>query len=59
VYSYWSGIYAYNGDLIRAYDLTENQYIYGLAYSDDHTMLNVTIVGYDDTEQIDVIDLSK
>jgi hypothetical protein len=59
VYSYWSGIYTYKGDLIRSYDLTENQFIYGLAYSDDHTKLNVTIVGDDDTEQIDVIDLSK
>jgi hypothetical protein len=58
VYAYWSDICTYNGDIIKSYDLAENQYIYQLDYSNDHTRLNVTIMCDDGTEQIDVIDLS-
>lgn len=57
VYSFWSDIYIYDGNLIKSYDLAENELIYELAYSDNNTKLNVTIVCDDGTERIDVIDL--
>jgi len=41
----------------KSYDLSENEFIYELAYSDNDTKLNVTIVCDDGTKRIDVIDL--
>ncbi len=57
VYAFWSDIYTYDGTIIRSYDLPENDLIYDLAYSDEHTKLSVTILHDDGTEQIDIIDL--
>lgn len=57
VYSFWSDVYTYDGEIIKSYDLAENEFIYDLAYSDDGTKLNVTIQCDDGTEQIDTIDL--
>lgn len=57
VYSFWSDIYTYDGNIIKSYDLSENEFIYELAYSDNNTKLNVTIVCDDGTKRIDVIDL--
>lgn len=57
VYSFWSDVYAYDGNIIRSYDLTENEFIYDLAFSDDHTALRVTIVAEDETERVDIIRL--
>ena len=57
VYAFWSDVYAYDGSVLKTYELTENEYIVDLAFSDDHTKLNVTIRGADDTEKTDIIDL--
>lgn len=57
VYSFWSDIYTYDGSIIKSYNLAENEFIYALAYSDNYTKLNVTILCDDGTEQIDIIDL--
>ena len=57
VYAFWSEIYTYDGSVLKTYDLTENEYISGLAFSDDHTKLNVTIRGEDDIEKTDIIEL--
>lgn len=57
IYSFWSDIYSYDGNIIKSYDLTEDERIYDLAFSDDHAQLIVTIVRDDGTEQIDTVDL--
>ena len=57
VYAFWSDIYTYDGKIIKSYDLADGNYIYDLAYSDNHTKLKVTILCDDGTEQIDIIDL--
>ena len=57
VYSFWSDVYTYDGEIIKSYDLAGNAFIYDLTYSDNHSKLNVTILCDDGTEQIDIIDL--
>ena len=57
VYSFWSDVYTYDGEIIKSYDLDGNAFIYDLTYSDDHSKLNVTILCDDGTEEIDIIDL--
>lgn len=57
VYAFWSEVYTYDGSVLKTYDLTENEYISDLAFSDDHTKLNVTIMGEDGTEKADIIEL--
>lgn len=57
VYSFWSDVYAYDGSIIKAYDLAENEFIHDLAFSDHDTKLNVTIICDEGTERIDTIDL--
>ena len=57
VYSFWSDVYAYDGSIIKSYDLAENEFIHDLAFSDHDTKLNVTIMRDDGTERIDTIEL--
>ena len=57
VYAFWSEVYTYDGSVLKTYDLRENEYISDLAFSDDHTKLNVTIMGEDGTEKADIIEL--
>lgn len=57
VYSFWSDIYSYDGDMIKSYDLAEDEFIYDLIFSDDYAQLIVTIVCGNGKEQIDIIDL--
>lgn len=57
IYSFWSDVYTYDGSIIKSYDLAENEFIYDLAFSDNNTKLNVTIVCDDGTERMDIIDL--
>lgn len=57
VYAFWSEVYTYDGSVLKTYDLTEDEYISGLTFSDDHTKLNVTIRGEDGTEKADIIEL--
>ncbi|MBP3468023.1 MAG: hypothetical protein J6K26_00700 [Lachnospiraceae bacterium] len=57
VYSFWSDIYAYDGSVIKSYDLTENEFIDNMMFSDDNTKLIVTICTDDDGERIDTIEL--
>ena len=57
IYSFWSDIYSYDGNIIKSYDLTEDERIYDLAFSDDHAQLIATIVRDDGAERVDVIDL--
>ena len=58
IYSFWSDIYTYDGSILKSYDLAENEFIYDLAFSDNHTKLIVTIICDDGTERTDTIDLS-
>ena len=57
VYSFWSEVYAYDGTFLKSYDLAEDAYLYDLAFSDDHTELEVTIVHGDGTDETDTIGL--
>lgn len=57
VYAFWSEILTYDGSSLKNYELTEGEFIYDLAYADDNTKLEVTILQSDGTEQIDRIDL--
>lgn len=57
VYAFWSDIYTYDGNIIKSYNLAENELIYELAYSDNNTKLNVTIACEDGTKRIDTIEL--
>ena len=57
VYAFWSEVHTYDGSVLKTYDFTEDEYISGLVFSDDHTKLNVTIRGEDDSEKIDIIEL--
>lgn len=57
VYSFWSDVYTYDGEIIKSYDLEGNEFIYDLSYSDDYAKLKVTILCDDGTEKIDIIDL--
>lgn len=56
VYSFWSGVYAYGGGLIKEYDLPEGAFIYDLAFSKDFTKLHVTAVEPDGTSWTDRVD---
>lgn len=58
VYSYWSEIHAYDGSVIKTYDLAEDSYIYDLAFCDNYAKLDVTIVQDDGTAETDTITLS-
>ena len=42
---------------IKSYDLTENELIYDLAFSDHNTKLIVTITRDDGAERTDIIDV--
>ena len=57
IYAFWSDIYTYDGSIIKSYDLTENELIYDLAFSDNNTKLIVTITRDDGTERTEIIDL--
>ena len=57
VYSFWSDVYSYNGNILKSYPLSENEFISDLTFSDDHMKLSVTITSDDGTEQVDMIDL--
>ena len=60
VYSFWSDVYAYDGSIVKSYDLAENEFIYDLTLSDNGTngtKLNVTIVCIDGTDRTDTINL--
>ncbi len=57
VYSFWSEVYTYDGSLIKTYDLTEDAYIYDLAFSDDYEKLDVTIAHNDGTKETDTLSL--
>jgi len=58
VYSFGPDIYRYDGSVVKSYDLAENEFIYKLAFSDNHTKLSVTIKCDDgETERNDVVDL--
>lgn len=57
VYAFGPEIYTYDGRLIKSYEFQENEYIYQMEFSDDHTKLNVEIMYIDGTTQIDIIDL--
>lgn len=56
VYSFWSEIHAYDGSVIKTYDLAEDSYIYDLAFCDNYTKLDVTI-SHDDGAETDTITL--
>lgn len=55
VYSFWSEIHTYDGSVIKTYDLSEDSYIYDLAFCDNYEELDVTIVHDDDTETDTII----
>ena len=57
VYSFWSDVYSYNGNILKSYPLSENEFISDLTFSDDNMKLSVTITSDDGTEQVDMIDL--
>lgn len=57
VYAFGPEIYTYDGRLIKSYEFQENEYIYQMEFSDDHTKLNVEIMYIDGTTQIDIIGL--
>lgn len=57
IYAFWSDIYTYDGSIIKSYDLTENELIYDLAFSDNNTKLIVIITRDDGTERIEIMDL--
>lgn len=57
VYSFWSEVHTYDGNIIKTYDLAEDALIYDLKFSDDCTKLDVTIVYDDGTDETDTIAL--
>ncbi len=59
VYSFWSEIHTYDGNVIKTYDLSENSHIYDLAFCDNYEKLDVTIAHDDDTETDTIILPSK
>lgn len=50
VYSFWSEIHTYDGNVIKTYNLAEDSHIYDLAFCDNNTKLDVTIAHDDGTE---------
>ncbi len=56
VYSLWSGVYKYDGSVLKSYELKENEFIDELTFSDDFTKLIVKIDN-GETEEVDIIDL--
>lgn len=57
VYSFWSEVHTYDGDIIKTYNLAEDALIYDLKFSDDCTKIDVTIVDDDGTDETDTIAL--
>lgn len=57
VYSFWSDICTYDGEVIKSYDLEEYECIYDLAFTEDNRKLDVTILLGDGSLQTDTIDL--
>ena len=57
VYSFWSEVLAYDGSVLKTYDLGKDDYIDDLTFSDDFSELNVTILRGGDTEGTDTIAL--
>ena len=45
VYSFWEGVYNYNGELIKEYELKEDEFIRGLEFSENGRTLIVSIEG--------------
>lgn len=45
VYSFWEGVYNYNGELIKEYELKEDEFIRGLEFSENGRSLIVSIEG--------------
>ena len=59
VYSFWSDIYAYDGNVIKSYDFVGNEFIAGLMFSEDKTKLIITICTDEDGERSDTIELNN
>ena len=52
VYAYGGNILSIDGRTLAELDLAENEYVYGLSYSQDGTVLTATIVSSEETERI-------
>lgn len=57
VYSLWSDIYNYNGDVIAAVDRDEGSIIYELAFVEDHSKVQATIVTESGSEEQQLFDV--
>lgn len=57
VYSFWSGIYAYDGSLLADLALSEGDLIYGLEFRDGYTKVAVTIQTDDGSSYEEIIEL--
>lgn len=57
VYSFWSEVRAYDGSVLKTYDLKKDDSIEDLAFSDDFLELYVTILRGNGTEETDTIAL--
>ena len=51
-YAYGGNILSIDGRTLAELDLAENEYVYGLSYSQDGTVLTATIVSSEETERI-------
>ena len=52
VYAYGGNILSIDGRTLAELDLAENEYVYDLAYSQDGTVLTVSIVSNEETERV-------
>lgn len=55
IYSYWSGVFTYDGRCLASYELPENEYIYSLDYAEDGSQIEAVIIsdtGNERTENI-------
>ena len=57
VYSFWSEVRAYDGSVLKTYNLKKDDCIHDLAFSGDYTELDVTIAYGGGTEETDTIAL--
>ena len=57
VYSFWSEVRAYDGSVLKTYNLEKDGCIHDLAFSGDYTELDVTIAYGGGTEETDTIAL--
>ena len=59
VYSFWSDVYTYGGQLLATLPLSEGDLVYNLKFTEDHSKVEATILANDGGERVETVNISN